>query len=341
MWSAYRKILEKENPDIIHLHNTHYFVSPLIIKRLSRLKPVVKFVHDARFFCPSLGKKVICSSKEVCKYPVGIKCFNRKDCYPFHSNGANLIENLHKFTLVSYELRVSKMLDRIIVGSRYMYDELVRNRFAGEKISIIPCYTNKVFDDTEEINEEKKLIMYIGRIERGKGIQQFINALTYIKDQQWQVEIIGDGSFMDEAEEMVEKFGFKERIKFLGMLSDREIDKCYQRCRMVVLPSIVPESFGLIGIEAMAFGKTTVAFDSGGIREWLVDGETGFLIERGNIKKMANKIYQILEDEQLTAKMGKIGMECVEKFYRKDLHLKKIFKVYEEAINKRMGGRLN
>ena len=69
MWHTYRDIIEKENPDIIHLHNTHYFVSPLIIKRLSAVKPTVKFAHDARLFCPSLGRKFFLFSKEICHYP--------------------------------------------------------------------------------------------------------------------------------------------------------------------------------------------------------------------------------------------------------------------------------
>jgi glycosyltransferase involved in cell wall biosynthesis len=104
---------------------------------------------------------------------------------------------------------------------------------------------------------------------------------------------------------------------------------------MVVIPSLIPEAFGLVGIEAMTFGKPVVAFDSGGIREWLIDGETGFLVKRGDIRGLGDRISQLLKEESLAREMGKKGKERVEKFYRKDIHLKKLLAIYEEVINKR------
>ena len=338
IWGIYKEIVERERPDIIHLHNTHYFVSPLIIKRLWRLKPTIKFVHDARFFCPSFGRKVIPSSNEICPYPVGRHCFNRMGCYPFHFNGSNVLENLHKFVLVFYELRISRMLDRIVVGSQYMHDELVRNKFAVDRIKKIPCYTDKNKGcDIGKCNEEKGLILCIGRFEGGKALPLFIEALNYLKDQQWHAEIIGDGGFIKEAKERAKSLGFEKRIKFVGRLSSDEIDRSYNRCSMIVMPSITPESFGIVGIEAMAFGKPVIAFDSCGVREWLADGETGFLVKRREIKGLAGRISQLLEDEGLAMKMGQKGKERVEKRYRKEMHLKQLLTIYEEAINSRRG----
>lgn len=332
IWSKFKEIIKTENPDVINLHNTHYFVSPLITKKLCLLKPTVKFVHDAKFFCPHLGRKIIPFTGELCHYPVGIHCFNRKGCYPFHVNGGGVFHNLHKFLFVSYELSVSKVLEKIIVGSEYMHDELVRNGFAPKKIRIIPCYTDKVFD-IRGFQPEKRLILCIGRFDGVKGIPQFIESLNFLKEQEWRAEIVGDGPFRWEVEEKIKHFGLGSRIKLLGRLPNDQTDWCYQRCRMVVMPSMIPESFGLVGIEAMAFSKPVIAFDSGGIRNWLVDGETGFLVERGNIKGLANRISQLLKDEWLARKMGEMGKARVEKFYRKEQHLKRLCVTYEEVIN--------
>lgn len=335
IWSQYREIIRTENPDVINLHNTHAFISPFLIKKLCLLKPTVKFVHDAKFFCPHLGRKVIATTGELCHYPVGMHCFNRKGCYPFHLHGGGVFNNLHKFFLVSYELRISRLLEKILVGSQYMYHELVRNGFMPKKIRTIPCYTDKAYD-VRGPQAEKGLILCVGRFDGVKGIPQFIEALNYLKELQWCAEIIGDGPFIGETKEKINQFGLENRIKLLGRLSSDEVDRFYQRCSMVVMPSMIPESFGLVGIEAMTFSRPVVAFDAGGIREWLRDGETGFMVERGNIKGLAHRISYLLNDEWLARKMGERGRERVDKFYRKELHLKRLFAAYEEAINNRV-----
>jgi len=343
IWSTYRDIVKREKPDIIHLHNTHnahYFISPLVIKRLCSLKPIVKFVHDARFFCPNYGMKAIPSSNEICNYPVGTRCLNRKGCHLFNLNGNGAFYNLYRYFLLSYELHVSRLLDRVIVGSQYMYDELVKNGFAKNRISIIPCYTEKALDIEITKNMQKGLILYIGRFDKVKGAPQFIEALNYLKDQQWCAEIVGDGELFKNLEERVEKLGLKNRIKFLGRLSNDEVDRCYQRCRMVVMPSMVPESFGLVGIEAMGFGKPVVAFDSGGISEWLIDGHNGFLVKRGDIEGLSKKISELLEDVGLCCNMGVKAKERVEKNYRKELHITRLLHLYEKVIKERTGEKV-
>lgn len=335
MWGAYQRILEEEKPDIIHLHNTHYFVSPLITKKLMRFGPVVKSVHDARLFCPSLGRKIFHPSLEPCPYPAGYHCFNKKGCYPFDSENESLIANTNKFFLVYWELIMSRKLDKTIVGSHYMYNELVRNGFNKQNIELIPFFTNKGLGDSTSYPGKQNLILCIGRFDEGKGMKEFIEALNCLKDFQWSAEMVGDGKFMKDFEKIIHKFGLGEKIKLLGRLSVDDIAICYKNCMMVVMPSIVPESFGLVGIEAMAFGKPVIAFDSGGIKDWLVNRDTGFLVRRGDIKGMAEKILQLLTDNSLASKMGGEGKKRVEEYYREKIHIRRLLEVYDEVINSR------
>ena len=338
LWKVYRDILEKEEPDIIHLHNTQYFLSPLIIKKLSASKPTVKFVHDARFFCPNDGKKIVSVTKEICNYPVGTYCLNRKGChlFPLNGKGRDPYFQFYKYLLVAYELRISKKLDRIIVPSQYIYDELVRNGFSNNRISKIPYYTEKAYGIGKKEEGEKGLILCIGRFDGVKGIPELIHALSYIKGRRWRAELVGEGPFRQKAEEEVERLGLKSRIKFLGQLSSKAIDGCFQRCSIIAIPSMIPESFGRVGIEAAAFEKPAVAFDSGGIREWLVEGETGFLVRRGDTQGLANRISQLLEDEELGSRMGRKGKERVDECFRKGQLLRRLLTVYEEVIRNRL-----
>jgi glycosyltransferase involved in cell wall biosynthesis len=335
MWNTYLEILQKERPDIIHLHNTYQFVSPLIIKKMITFGPIIKFVHDARFFCPRYLSKIITGSNESCLHPVGWKCIDCRD------GRHGIYESAGNFLLTYSELKIAMKFDKIIAGSRYMHEELLRNHLPAERVALIPCFTDKACNPGEaDITFSKKngIVLCIGRFDGLKGISEFIDAMNCLKTLDWRAEIVGDGLFRNEMEEKVRRLGLEKKIRFLGRLSSDEIDRCYRQCSVAVIPSMIPESFGLVGIEAMAFGKPVVAFDSGGIKEWLVDNETGFAVRRGDIKEMASRIDRLLGDGSLSAKMGMEGRLRVEELYRVGSHVRKLVAIYGEAIKNRADG---
>jgi glycosyltransferase involved in cell wall biosynthesis len=215
-----------------------------------------------------------------------------------------------------------------------MYDELVKNGFDEKKITVLPCYTDKI-SGSESSKMDGGPILCIGRFDGVKGIPQFIEALNHIKERPWNAEIAGEGIFRREAEEMIEKLGLDGSIKLLGRLSPDEIDQCYKHCSLVVVPSMIPESFGIVGIEAMSFGKPVVAFDSGGVREWLADGETGFLVKRGDVRGMAERIKQLLEDPELAERLGRAGYSRVKRNFQRDSHIDRLTGLYQEVISLR------
>lgn len=327
----FKEILEKENPDMVHLHNTQFFLSPLILKYLLRTKPVVKTVHDVRLFCPGLRWKVIPDSGEICNNPMGLTCF--KNCYPFYPEMRSFLGNLYMFFLMIYELKISKSIDRIIVPSSYMKEQLVRNGFPKDNIAVIPHYyaNNVPIQEKETKDSRSKNILFVGKLDHIKGILQFIESLSLLKERNWMAEIIGEGNLRKDATTLVHKLGLNDRVHFPDNFSKEELNTHYASSAMVVIPSMVPESFGLVGIEAMSFGKPVVAFDSGGVREWLVHNETGFLVRRGDVRELADRISQLLEDPSLAKKMGIEGQKKVNERYRKELHLKRLLAVYRDA----------
>src|SRR6185369_3004667 len=79
--------------------------------------------------------------------------------------------------------------------------------------------------------------------------------------------------------------------------------------------SLWPEPFGMAGPEAMRWGLPVVAFDAGGIREWLTDGEDGFLVPWMDTRRYASRIEQLLSDKTLARQLGRNGMERVNRVY--------------------------
>ena len=328
---------------MIHLHNVRYFLSPLIIQRLHRLKPTVKFCHDTRLFCLNNGKKVL-PTNQVCQLPMGINCFIKRCCSRNNKGGTNL--DLRSNLLKIWEKMATRNLDKIIAGSRYMYSELMRNGFSERKVVINPLYTEKTdISSTCGKPSDEKTILWIGRFNHPlaieqKGFTQMINALKYLKGNGWKTVVVGEGEYIESVKKQVKDSGLANKVDFAGGLSSEEIDTYYQKSTMVVMTPMYPESFGLIGIEAMAFGKPVVAFDTGGVREWLKHEETGFLVERGDIRELARRMVQLLENPALALSLGKKGMGMVNKKFRKKDHMETLINIYQEVIEHRSNSRV-
>ena len=323
MWKVARDIVRQENPDLIHFHETLVFLSPFILRRLMRLKPAAQTVHTAFYFCPKASK--ILPNREICFYAMGIKCITH-GCLP--EIDLRLALNM------LWRKWVTAKADRVVVPSLYIKEEAVRNGITPEKVAVIPHFTEKNLRN-EYVEPEGNSILFVGRTDPLKGIRELIAALSLIKENIWKAYILGIGDGLNEYEKMAQDMGIKERIMFLNNLDYADLDKYYQKASAVVFPSMSPESFGLVGIEAMSFGRPVVAFDVGGPREWLVDGKTGFLVKRGDVKGLSLRINQLLEDASLAKKMGIEGQRRVNEHYRKEIHLKRLLTIYEEALNRR------
>ena len=101
---------------------------------------------------------------------------------------------------------------------------------------------------------------------------------------------------------------------------------------MVVVPSTWPEPFGMVGIEAMAYGKPVIAFDVGGISEWLKDGETGFLVKLRDEVALAETLNLLLGDHSLAIRMGSKGREAVEKRFTPETHVDELLGRFQKEI---------
>ena len=101
---------------------------------------------------------------------------------------------------------------------------------------------------------------------------------------------------------------------------------------MVVVPSVWPEPFGIVGIEAMAYGKPVIAFDVGGISEWLEDGKTGFIIKLRDEAALAEKLNLLLQNPNLALRMGTQARESVEKRFVPDIHVERLLSIFNKAV---------
>jgi glycosyltransferase involved in cell wall biosynthesis len=144
---------------------------------------------------------------------------------------------------------------------------------------------------------QKDLIVYVGRIKRYKSIDHFLQAVSLLTaNRAVRVMVVGDGDALDGLKAAAQQLDLE--VEFTGFVTEEEKYRIYQQARLAVQPSI-KEGWGLTALEAQSCGTPVVCADSPGLREAVVNGETGFLYPYGDIEQFARCIERMLDDDAL------------------------------------------
>ncbi len=227
----------------------------------------------------------------------------------------------YHFFLLAEKIAGRLLTDHIFTVSREDYETALRHKITGrEKISFISNGvdvesrfnpSNVCEKQTREkrlefgIEENDKVILFVGRLVKEKGVLDLLDAFNLIKQDNVKLLLVGvcPGSERDK-ETFTKISGTVKKSPRIIMAGRREdIPGLLHLSHVFVLPSY-REGLPLSIMEAMAMGKPVVASDIRGCREEVVDGETGYLIEPGNAGDIKDKLLNILNDPQLARKMG-------------------------------------
>ena len=170
---------------------------------------------------------------------------------------------------------------------------------------------------------EKNLLLYAGQIIRGKGVDVLLRALARVQTP-FQAVILGDGNHRAECEKLCAKLGLRDRVAFKGFIPQEELKGYYKDTSVVTLSSVWPEPIATIGLEVMRYALPVVAFDAGGIKDWLRDGVNGYLVPWMDIDAYAARIDDLLRDKNKARQMGERGLEIVSREYDFDEYLNRL-----------------
>lgn len=165
--------------------------------------------------------------------------------------------------------------------------------------------------------ENSDVLLYVGRIAKGKGVDKLIKALNKIVTKNPRVKLVivgGDSGYLPIAKTLIQKFNLSKYVVFTGYISKNNLAKYYSLADIVIYPSR-QEIFGLVLCEAMACGKPVIGSDIMGPSEINLDGKTGFTSNFQNIDKLSELILELLRDKELMNQMGKNGLKRVKENY--------------------------
>jgi len=327
--SATRNALERFQPDAIYIHKMS---DGGVLKALVNSgAPIARMVHDHDLYCMR-SYKYFPLTRTICTRGAGLHCI-----FPC---GATLARNRTgglPVKWVSYlarkrEIALNRNFARMVVATDYMRQELLRNGFDTRRIEIHAPVPRAEETAATASFSDLNLIIYSGQVIRGKGVDVLLESLALVREP-FECLIFGDGNHRWYCEQLSRKLGLADRVRFMGYVPPAELQKYYADASLAVVSSVWPEPFGAVGLEAMRHGLPVVAFAAGGISEWLVDGQNGFLVPWMDRKQFAARINQLLTDKSRGRELGARGRQLLRDKFNFDQYISGLEAMFARMTN--------
>lgn len=315
-----RRVLDDFQPDVCHLNNFNYQLTPSIIQEIVKWRKengknckIIYTAHDLQLVCPNhLMTNPV--SGEICE-----KCLG--------GNFVNCIKGkcIHGSTLKSAvgaveawfwnKLGVYKNFDAVICPSGFLADKLSSNSVLKDKITVMHNFINI----QKPISIEKKnYVLFYGRYSKEKGIETLLNVADKLPNIQFV--FAGRGPLNEEVDK-------RKNIENKGFLSGESLASLISEAAFTVVPSECPENCPFTVMESQMYGTPVLGAEIGGIPELIKAGETGDLFESGNAQQLERMIESMISDK---AKLKSYSENCANvKFDTTEEYFEKLIKLYE------------
>ncbi|QXM06690.1 glycosyltransferase family 4 protein [Crassaminicella indica] len=303
------KIIKKEKIDIIHVHTPIAAVLGRIAAKLAGVKHVIYTVHG--FYMSN--KFFYHIEKFMAKYFTD---------YIFTVNNEDLT-----FALENHFISSKKIMNINSVG-------IDTDKFDPQKIDIKVI---KEIRKSFQIKAADKVIGFVGRVVKEKGVLDLINAFIYLNKQKENIKllIVGswnlgerDNSTKFEIDQLIEKYNLKDKVIFTGHRED--IKEFLSIMDIFVLPSY-REGMPVSLLEAMSMERCVVATDIRGCRDE-VDEATGILYKAGDVEKLASILNDLLNSEIKRREFGKNARKRVQKLFEQQQVIEKQIKLFKKLL---------
>jgi glycosyltransferase involved in cell wall biosynthesis len=318
--------LQQWGPEICFSHNMRDLE---LERQLFSLGPVVKFMHGYFGTCIGGQKTLSIPGMKPCSRTFGAPCvamYLPRRCGRF---GLSVLASQYGWALEQRALFSGYRA--IVVASQHMRNEFVRNGANEQKVHVNPLFSGPLTAGDAEIQAQALSVVFVGRMTKLKGGDLLVRAVAEASARLGatiELTMVGDGPQRAEWERLAARLSV--RAGFVGWKSGEDRWPWLRRAGLLAVPSVWPEPFGLVGLEAAALGVPAIAFDVGGIREWLTPGENGFLVPRDSLNPTAfgAELVTAFRRPELLA-----AMRCKAKAVARQLSLERHLDRLEEILN--------
>lgn len=320
-WPMIQELIERIEPDVVHFHNLSLIGGPgLLMKDFGKAVRLMS-AHEHWLVCPM--HVLWRSDDQLCDEARCNRC----------SISSGRPPQLWRHT--SFMERGLAKLDRLIVPSKTSADEHHR-RGIDRAIDVLPYFlpqdwpfAYRLERSEERLKSERPYFACVGRLEKIKGFQQVIGLME--KFPEADLRIAGHGGYMDQLKKQAEGM---LNVRFEGMLEGDALRSLMKNSRAMVVPSLVPETFGYVVLESFAQGRPVIGRNLGALPEIVAASGGGLIFN--DIEGLENAMRRYLMDPALTDRHGRSGRESIELQFDEERHLKQYLGWIE-----RSGGPIN
>ena len=288
-----RKVLDDFKPDVCHLNNFNYQLTPSIIleivawrKQTKSKCRIVATAHDYQLVCPN----------HMCNNPTTgencTKCLGNhfENCIKGKCIHGSLLKSIIGYAEATFWNRkgVYKHIDSIVCISHFVKNVMDTNKvFASRTVKLLN------FSERVDVSEvaKKDYVLYFGRFSKEKGISTLIRVAKQLPTIQFV--FAGSGPLVEQVNQV-------DNIRNVGFVTGSQLDALIREARFSIVPSEWYEPFGLTIVESLSKGTPVLGANIGGIPELIEVGKTGELFESGNASELKAKIQKLWDDKALT-----------------------------------------
>jgi glycosyltransferase involved in cell wall biosynthesis len=330
-------------PDVVYVH---LIESPALEAQLLEVAPAVLFAHSYHGMCISGEKTFKFPDVRPCGLPFGWKCLLH--FYPHRCGGLSPITMWRDYLKQSERHSILPKYSAIATASEHLRRVLIANDVKPERVHKIPMMLSATFAEpgnqmSASRADGAKRILFVGRLGRLKGAGILLDSMPAVAaalNSQINLTFIGDGparAAWKEHARRVQARDARISIHMAGWKKPQEIRSALAETDLLVVPSVWPEPFGLVGPEAGRLGVPAAAFDVGGISEWLVDGVNGELAP-GNpptAQGLADAIVRCLRDPAVYQRLHAGALKISQRFDTR-LHVQSLIAIFQQVAGREL-----
>ncbi len=323
--SKISKVIKSFKPDIVHLNNYNYQVTPSIIYEIKKYNlPVVQTLHDPQLVCP-YHRLYNNKRREYCEKCSGgrfVKCVTER-CID-NSMLKSILGALEGY--IYRQLGTYNYIDYFISPSHFLKEKIISmsSNISREKFRVLHNFTNSIITEYTAVKEP--YVLYFGRISAAKGIQTLISACKNLP--QIKFKFAGSGQLENELTGI-------DNVEFLGYKTGEELKNLISKALFSVCPSEWFENCPMSVLESQMYGTPVIGSNIGGIPELIKNNYDGLLFASGDSEDLTRKIKYLYDNDAI---LKRFSENCIKKAreFSIENYCEKLKNIYNLAIEKHL-----
>lgn len=327
-----RELIEKEQPDVAHVHNTFMMISPSIYDACRELNvPVVQTLHNFRLLCPGW---TLARDGQVCEECVdhGLWRSVLHGCY----RDSSLMTGAVALMLQVHRNRGTwkDQVDGYVALSHFARHKFIDGGLPANKLHVKP---NFVFPDPEEREKPGDYALFVGRLSHEKGASTLLQAWEKLHSKV-PLMMVGDGPLRKSLEVDAANRSLTD-VSFMGWLSTEEARHAIKNACFTITPSICYEGFPMSIAESFACGTPVLCSALGGMQEIVENGRSGLHFAAADAEQLAATVEWAWTHRSRLAEMGREARQQYANNYTPERNYQRLMEIYQLTLRTRGAGQ--